>query len=494
MNLSDAVSAHAAARPDAAALLTPTRRMAYSELDANAWRVAAYLAAGGIRAGDRVAITINDNIAHAVTLLALVRLGAAQYGLSASDTVSTRQNIIRRLGLKWFVGDRPPEDVAIPHLSIDATLRAYDNMEKDRSVLCNDPGTPWLAMMSSGTTGAPKAFLLTHAQTLGRYNTYRAAIPLEPGHRFLSLVELSFGSARQRTLYSMMSGGTVVMPDETSDPITLSLINDNNVSIVFSTPFHLSQLLNLARPEGAGLLLPTLDMLVCSTSEVGEALRQSVRRSVSPNLMVAYGSSEVGYVAAGGGMAQAAVPGSVGFPLPGPTVQLVDDDGVIRQPGVTGRLRIQAPFLIDGYLDDPEMTAEYFRDGWFYPGDLGAWSPDGQLVFKGRADDMMLLDGINIYPAEIEQTLIQHPAVAESAAFAIKSAIHQDVPAAAVVLNTAVTPQALLDFSKEQLGIRAPRIIMLVNALPRSPAGKVLRTALLEQYERALVARSAPAG
>jgi cyanophycin synthetase len=494
LNLSDAVCAHAAARPDAAALLTPTRRISYAELDAMSWRVAGHLAGRGMRAGDRAAITISDNVAHAVTLLALVRLGAAQYGLSAADTVSTRQSIIRRLGLKWFVGEEAPADVTIPQVPIDPTLRDYENIRKDRSVLASDPDLPWLAMMSSGTTGAPKAFLLSHAQTLGRYNTYRAAIPLEPGHRFLSLVELSFGSARQRTLYSMMSGGTVVMPDRASDPITLALVNDSNVGIVFSTPFHLSLLLKLVRPDAPGPLLPTVNMLVCSTSEVGEALRQAVRRSVSPNLMVAYGSSEVGYVAAGSGAAQASVPGSVGFPLPGATVQLVDNDEVIHQPGVTGRLRVKAPFLIAGYLDDPEMTGEYFRDGWFYPGDLGAWSADGQLIFKGRADDMMLLDGINIYPAEIEQTLMQHPAVAETAAFAIKSPIHQDVPAAAVVLSSPVTSQTLLDFSKELLGVRAPRIIMLMHALPRSPAGKVLRTALLEEYEKATSSQHAPTG
>ena len=464
--------------------------MAYAELDAMAWRVAAYLKSRGVQPGDRVAIIITDNVAHAVTLLALVRLGAAQYGLSALDTVSTRQAIIQRLGLKFIVGETPPADVKIPLVPIDPTLRAYAGIEKDRSVCSEDPHLPWLAMMSSGTTGSPKAFLLSHAQTLGRYNTYRAAIPLEQGHRFLSLVELSFGSARQRTLYSMMSGGTIVLPDVMTDPISLSLISGSKVGIVFSTPFHLSLLLKLVSPEASGPLLPTVNTLVCSTSEVGEALRQAVRRSVSPHLMVAYGSSEVGYVAAGSGAAQAAVPGSVGFPLPGVVLQLVGQDGeIVNQPGIAGRLRVRAPFLIDGYLEDPVMTGEYFRDGWFYPGDLGAWSADGQLVFRGRADDMMLLDGINIYPAEIEQTLLQHPAVDETAAFAIKSDLHQDIPAAAVVLNTAMTPQSLLDFSKELLGVRAPRIIMIMDALPRSPAGKILRTALLDQYQRATAAR-----
>jgi acyl-coenzyme A synthetase/AMP-(fatty) acid ligase len=485
LNLSGAVSAHAAQRPDAAALLTPTRRMGYAELDMMAWKVATYLFRRGVRAGDRVAIILIDNMAHAVTLLALVRLGAAQYGLSALDTVSTRQATVQRLDLKWIVGDAPPADVSLPHIPIDPTLHAYASIEIDRSAQSDDENQPWLAMMSSGTTGAPKAFLLTHAHTAGRYNTYRAAIPLEPGHRFLSLVELSFGSARQRTLYSFLAGGTVVLPDLAIQSINLRLINNSNIDIVFSTPFHLSLLLKLVRPESPNPLLPGVSMLVCSTSEVGEGLREAVRRAVSPNLMVAYGSSEVGYVAAGRGAAQAAVPGSVGFPLPGVTLELVDNGEIIRQPGITGLIRVRAPFLIDGYLDDPAMTREYFKGGWFYPGDLGAWSPDGQLIFKGRADDMMLHDGINIYPAEIEQVLLQHAAVAEAAAFSIKSQIHRDVPAAAVVLSRQATPQILLDFSKELLGVRAPRVIMIMDALPRSPAGKVLRTALAKQYQQA---------
>jgi acyl-coenzyme A synthetase/AMP-(fatty) acid ligase len=481
VNLSAAVSAHAARRPSAPALLTPSRQITYAMLDDMVWRVATDLARRGVRAGDRVGITLADNVAHAVTMLALIRLGAAQYGLSLGDSASVREATIRRLGIGWTIGCKPPPGVEIPSIAIDPTLAAYAALTPDRSIMANDPDLPWLAMMSSGTTGSPKAFLLSHAQTLGRFNTYCAGIPLTAEDRFISLVELGFGSARQRTLYSFLSGGTVVMTENVAQPLTTGLIDASRASIVFATPFHLFMMLHHAGANQSGYLLPHVRMLVASTSEVGDELRHQVRQHLTPNLHVAYGSSEVGYVTAGGPEAQAAVPGSVGFPLPGPTLQLFTDGTVIHEPGTVGRIRVRAPFLIAGYLDDPEMTRRYFQDDWFYPGDLGEWSADGQLIFRGRADDMMMLDGINIYPAEIEQTLLRHPAVAEAAAFGIKSQIHQDIPCAAVVLREAATPEALAVFCRDRIGLRGPKFVMIMRALPRSAAGKILRNRLAEQ-------------
>jgi len=125
-----------------------------------------------------------------------------------------------------------------------------------------------------------------------------------------------------------------------------------------------------------------------------------------------------------------------------------------------------------------------------YPGDLGVLTDDEQLIFKGRADDMMLFDGINIYPAEIEAVLAAHEAVGEAAAFPLKSEVHQDIPVAAVTLRAPVTEGELLAFCRARLGARTPQRIVAVEEFPRSPAGKILKRELPNVLRRKAAAAS----
>jgi len=146
--------------------------------------------------------------------------------------------------------------------------------------------------------------------------------------------------------------------------------------------------------------------------------------------------------------------------------------------GEVGHIRIRSPGMIDGYVDDPAATARAFRAGWFYPGDLGSLTPDGVLVFHDRADDMMILGGINIFPREIELALEQHPAVLEAQAFPLPHPVHQDIPAAAVVLRGEATEPELIAFCRERLGEQAPKMAVIVEKLPDQTRGKVLKRAL----------------
>jgi len=132
--------------------------------------------------------------------------------------------------------------------------------------------------------------------------------------------------------------------------------------------------------------------------------------------------------------------------------------------------------MIDHYLDDDDATKRAFRDGWFLPGDLGKFTPDGQLIFLGRADQMMIMDGINIYPTEIETVIARHPAVRDSAVIPLHSAVHQDIPVCAVALHQGenVTEEELLNFAFQRLGSRYPRRIIILEQIPRTEQGKLL--------------------
>ena len=145
-----------------------------------------------------------------------------------------------------------------------------------------------------------------------------------------------------------------------------------------------------------------------------------------------------------------------------------------------GRIRIRSPGLVRGYQDDEDATRASFADGWFMPGDLGRFTPDGQLIFCGRSDHMMIMNGMNLYPEEIERILLSHQEVRDAAVMPLHHPVHQDVPVCAVALSPGArsTEQALLHWAREQLGSHGPHRLWVCDCVPRNPEGKLNRAAL----------------
>ena len=203
---------------------------------------------------------------------------------------------------------------------------------------------------------------------------------------------------------------------------------------------------------------------------------------LTPALTVNYSTTEAGGITQADTQDHAADPDTVGRPMPGVEVLIVDEAGAPLPRGALGRLRVRTPGMLDGYLDDPEATARMFRDGWFQPGDMGRLTPDGRLTFAGRDSEMMVLGIINVFAAEIERAAEGFPGLAECAAFPIRSAAVGDIPALAVVEAKpgALDTAALLAQCRARLGVRAPRRIVVLDALPRTPAGKLRRDSIAE--------------
>ena len=204
---------------------------------------------------------------------------------------------------------------------------------------------------------------------------------------------------------------------------------------------------------------------------------------MTPLLYVRYAATECGAIAMAG-------PGehdddeSVGTPLPGVDLTIVGEDDEPVPAGGTGHIRLRAPGMASGYLDGGEQTASRFRDGWFWPGDMGRFRDDGSLVVLGRQDDMMILNGLNIFPVEIERVLERHPAVSVAAALPIASRIHGNIPVAAVELKTGAKASAeeLQDYAREHLALRSPRRVIVMEKLPRNSQGKLLRLEIAEVF------------
>jgi cyanophycin synthetase len=213
-----------------------------------------------------------------------------------------------------------------------------------------------------------------------------------------------------------------------------------------------------------------------------------LRSRIGDRLCVTYGSNEGGHLTLATAPELFDTPDTVGRPVPAVELAVVDPQDLPVPVGTTGRVRVSGPGVVESYWNDAEATAASFRDGWFYPGDLGRLTPDGQLVHLGRADHMMIYDGINIDPAEIESVLAAHPAVRDAAVMPWRSPLHQDIPVCAVAIreNGANSEQELLHYARERLGRHGPAAVIILGHLPRNAAGKLLRADLAEQLRHRL--------
>jgi acyl-coenzyme A synthetase/AMP-(fatty) acid ligase len=211
-------------------------------------------------------------------------------------------------------------------------------------------------------------------------------------------------------------------------------------------------------------------------AEVPSQLRQSFLNNVSQSLYVRYATTETGAIAM-------ATPShhdedaTSGYPLDDVEIQVVDHEEKILPKGEVGEIRVSAPGMATAYYDSVAQTQLRFRGGWFYPNDMGYIRDDGQLVIKGRKDDMINLNGINIFPVDIERVLESHPEVKRAVALGIGSSIHGQIPVAVVELIdvNGVTDVALQDFARAHLALRYPRRIKFVENMPINHQGKILR-------------------
>jgi acyl-coenzyme A synthetase/AMP-(fatty) acid ligase len=478
VNITDGLFRQARKTPDAPAVLTPQSCLTYAEL-ANAISFnAARLQRDGLAPGDTVAIALSSQLQHLVVSLALARLGAAQLALHPGDPPALRRDLERRLSIATTIAAQPPESPA-ELARLPATPFAA----------ADDASLPFLVKRSSGTMAdAPKLAVLTHGMAHSWLYDFVDTLPEGPGHRFLSLISVTFTGAVHGVLRCLSLGACLALPEGiTGYAALVEFIRRQRIDYLAGGPVHVAGFRKIAAGSNA-ILLPQVKAFRVSTTLIPEPVRKAIRERLTPTLFIFYGTTEVGALTLATPELVARVPGVVGFPVRGVEIQVVDAEGRQVPAGRTGLVRARSAGMIREYLDDPAETARVFRDGWFHSSDLAEFTPEGALIHHGRADDLMIFDGINIHPAEIESALLKHAAVAEAAAFPVKSLARGDVPHAAVVLKgetkagktKARKPGAaeLLAHCRSWLGARSPSSIAILRELPRNAAGKVLRREL----------------
>ena len=476
-NLTEVLSLHA---PGRICILDRGKTWSYGDVFALVRWHSASLHAQGIRARDVVALTFRDEFASLICQLAVARLGATVLTLSMTTPAARRRELMRTTAAKWIVGDsRLGDSDEWPFLPFPADLDGVCHEFTGQDVFDAAPQAPWVIVPGSGSTGLPKLMPVSHAQQINRMRVGLKWLPYDDADVLVSLIGIDFYATKQRYLEALMKGATLCLLCQDLRLLP-SAVETCNVSVVYGTVFHVEAILAL-HPEDR-LKFHGLKALMAGGSSASMEFRRRVVEQLCPNFHVLYGANECHTTCITRSSELLGVPGNVGRPHPGFVLDIVGPNGESLPVGETGLVRIKSDCSIDGYLNDPIATAERFKDGWFHPGDLGQLLPDGQVIFKGRADDLMIMNGINIYPGEIEYVLNAHPSVSEAVAFPVHHDVHQDVPVCVVVLRegSSVDERTLHRFAAERLASSCPRHLFIVEKIPLNDRGKPDRQALLQ--------------
>lgn len=482
MNLIEPIHQHAKARPNSLAIVTPQIKLTWSQLDGLVWSTALKLSENGLQVGDKVGVTMANPMVHLVVSLAVARMGVAHIAIPASDSDLVRDALVNKLGLKTIICDTEKvAGFAANHILVNK-LDMFDIGQHRKDQLASTNGDlTWLILQSSGTTGLPKFSELSHLDALKRLDHFLDLLSIMPSDVVWVPSRQDFLMSKYALIGSLRGGATACLPfGMTLSQELVKFLNVSNVTIARAIPSFAAQLAEL------GIPIPSLRFFGVTSAPVSEELKTEFKKKVNPNLFVIYATNEVGAISMASPNEASHAVGSVGKPSSAIEIEIVDVNHAVQPAGQPGEIRVRAPGAIQSYLNAPEANAASFKDGWFYPGDLGLINAENELIFLGRKDDMMIFDGMNIYPLEIEVVLNAHPCVLEAAAFPLKHVRFHQMPVAAVKLREAVAEENLLSYCKEQLGIKYPKIIFIVDDFPRNPMGKILKRELALNFHRTL--------
>lgn len=339
-------------------------------------------------------------------------------------------------------------------------------------------------LYTSGTSGLPKGVILTYKNLQSDVDAAVEHAALKHEHKFLGVIPLfhAFGLTGCM-LGPIQLGATVVYIARFSPVAMLNAIKEHQLSIVFGVPAMMGAVAHLKNAHADDF--KSVYAMITGGDALPSTLREGFKARFGVSLHEGYGLTETSPVVALN-TPQINRPGSVGKLVPGAEAKITDDDGKTVSPGGEGEVWLKGPMIMAGYFNLPEETAKALTpDGYFKTGDLGRFDADGFLYITGRKKDLIITGGEKAVPREIEEVLNRHPAVEESAVVGKKDPSRGEVVAAFVTLKAGqtATPDELRAFARDQnlATFKVPREVIVVDELPRSPTGKVLKRVLSER-------------
>jgi 2,3-dihydroxybenzoate-AMP ligase len=475
----DYIAFHATERPDSVALVDRGRTVTFAAFDRDLRRLTRAVADLGVMKGGSVAVGADDLYTHWLLLLAFERLGIAAVSLHSSeggaalgkvsdlDLVLTAPNFARVVGARHHPITPDWLDQALAHKD-----------ELDEHFPRRFPEDPVRILRTSGTTGTPKRILHTRSLQDAWVARWIVMTGLNRRSRLLLTMTFSVNGMYACATACLRAGGTVISADLRDGRDFTQAIADHAITTLILAPIQIGHVL-AALPAGSA---KPASLTICSFgAAVSDTLRRRALERLATELIDMYGSNEAGFIASTG----ASQTDGISTIWPGVRVEIVDDRDTPLPRGRAGRIRVRTPDMVDGYIGDPEATRRMFRDGWFYPGDLGILQGAHGLRILGRGDDLLNLGGRKFPPEALERAIMESMTLRDVGACSVPNAegIEQ-------LLIGMVDPPAddreLLERLQRALQpfptgpFRAARLA----EIPRNPNGKIrrdrLRSAILD--------------
>ena len=504
MNLADRLRASAARLPDKAALvLRPTSggagQITYGALDATVDRAAAAFQQAGLAKGDRVALMIGNSEHFVEAFYGALRAGLVVVPLNVTYTANEVAQILADSAASAVVVEEAYHDrlggisETLPALNTvivtgasappmgASTWRQF--LGTTAEVAPVDVADDDLALLpyTSGTTGRPKGAMLTHANLAANHDQMaQTRLSVQERDVVLCVLPLFHIYALNVAMAFTLSRGATVLLIERFDPLqTLEAISSQRASVVIGAPPIFIAWLNT--PGAENYDLASVRYAVSGAAPLPKQVLARFASELGVTIWEGYGLTETAPLLTTVAMNESVLPGSVGRPVPGVELRLVDDRGNDVRAGDPGEVVVRGPNVFSGYWRDPEATAQVLdADGWFSTGDVGILD-GGNLYLVDRKKDLVLVSGFNVYPREVEEVLYRHPKVAEAAVVGTPHPYTGEAVKAVIVLRPGEEASAedITDFCRRYLArFKCPEVVEFVDALPLNASGKVLRRQL----------------
>ncbi len=480
------------------ALVWGNSRVSYDELFDAVLRLGAGLKQRGIEKGDRVLLML-PNIPHfPIAYYAILSIGAVvvpanimfkereiAYQVEDSEAIAAvgwegfaedlkrAQELTESLKHLIVLGDRiPPEaDSLTRMIGENKPLDGFEKLDSQDSAVI---------LYTAGVTGHPKGAELSHGAMMHGMRVLSETLRFTDRERIMAVVPFfhSFGGGVVMNA-GLFGGATLVLSPKFNPQEALEMIAGEKVTVFAGVPTMFQYLFN--RDNTSEYDLSSLKYCLSGGSALSEELLKRFEEKFNTYVLEGYGLSETCAAACFNNFKRERKPGSIGYPLDGVEMRILDDDDKEVAIGEIGEIAIKSPTLMAGYRNRPQATAEAIRDGWFRTGDIGRMDMDGYFYIVDRKTDMILKGGFKVFPREIEEVIAAHPQVQEVAVIAISDSIMGEEIKACVVPREGerINPKALIDYCRGRMAnYKCPAVLKFYRELPKGPTGRILKKEL----------------
>jgi malonyl-CoA/methylmalonyl-CoA synthetase len=474
LNLLNLFDVSLAGRRDTLALEFQDRAFTFGEIDSRSNRLAQLLWRRGLQPGHRICVYLTNCVEIIDLYLACAKLGAIFVPINILYRDREMAHILNDAQPVALVTDAiisSPVPIWRPS-ELTAEARGLSD-ERPAIAASLDGDTPVGIIYTSGTTGTSKGAVLTHNNFAVNAVNLVACWQITSADRFLLALPLFHVHGLGNGLHSwLLSGCRMRLLERFERQTAAEIFLGFRPTLFFGVPTIYVRLLDVS-PEQAREIGGFVRLFVSGSAALAPQVLEEFRSRFGHTILERYGMSETMMNMSNPYIGERR-PGSVGMPLPGVSVRLLDAEGQPVADGAPGELHFKGPNIFAGYWRRPEATQAAFRDGWFRTGDLAIRHPDGYYTLCGRRSDLIISGGFNIYPREIEEFLEEQEEVAEAAVVGVADRVRGEAPIAYVVLRSPIAPATLAERCLQKLAsFKVPREFIAVEALPRNAMGKI---------------------